>query len=557
MVSSPSPRKRARAGERFVGSLDFSEEMQDRPDGPGNVKDLFDWAPWAFDRLSRSDAAPVRLQQLSKNVSRGIAMHSFYTGKGTDGTIAMYLTRLFKDMQVIAPDCAGIVPVSCCEVDKTCLQLLQEMKDQTGQPLYRHVFGDVTCRYKTEHQELMPHFIPDGRASAHTKVEAYEHLKQYLQHALLEGALYPQAGRVAHCYQHGGLCPLHDMSVPQTSPLSDLPQSSHAQPGSMAAPPLKGVVAGSCCEDWSRFGSRQGLAGPKMLPWQCFRTEIEASQPDFVFLENSDSCPAEFYEQSFEKDWDMISGISNPLDFGWPCKRPRRYTFMWKKSQFLLAGSFEEYLNVFRVAPKLAGDAFFLASSADRQADRVALAAKRGNSFAADAQVPMESMLTAREILRYNTILQEAPRRESIEGVCISDIDQNPPFTSICKYVPPLIKHGKIVNLKTGEILLPQELLAVQGEATFEGICNPRFPCEMWRASTRLKCSPAVLTKMAGNAFHIIQMGTFYLYCLSALVPRASVSSFSRRSTQLALDVERSHSWGLIEDEEWPEGPET
>ena len=141
----------------------------------------------------------------------------------------------------------------------------------------------------------------------------------------------------------------------------------------------------------------------------------------------------------------------------------------------------------------------------------------------------------------------------STNSFCISDIDQNPPFTSICQYVPPLIKHGKIVNLKTGDILLPQELLAVQGEATFESISNPRFPCEMWRASARLNCSAAALTKMAGNAFHIIQMGTFYLYCLSALVPRASVSSFSRCSTQLALDIERAHSWGLIEEDEGPE----
>ena len=105
--------------------------------------------------------------------------------------------------------------------------------------------------------------------------------------------------------------------------------------------------------------------------------------------------------------------------------------------------------------------------------------------------------------------------------------------------MPVLVKHGKIVNMSTQEFLLPRELLAVQGEATYEtpGSPSERFPSFFWRAVQEIDTKETSLVRMAGNSFHMVNMGTMMLYCMSVLTPKTSASSFCRRSTQLALDI--------------------
>ena len=60
-----------------------SEQEQPEP-----MEDLLNWPMWALDRLKACDEWPTRQQQLRKNMGRGIDMHSFYTGKGTEACSA-------------------------------------------------------------------------------------------------------------------------------------------------------------------------------------------------------------------------------------------------------------------------------------------------------------------------------------------------------------------------------------------------------------------------------------------------------------------------------------
>eukprot|EP00959_Pyramimonas_sp_CCMP1952_P040387 844576-Pyramimonas_sp.AAC.1 len=65
-------------------------------DGPSTVKELFQWQDWAYSRLECSETGPVRLLQLQRNAKLGFDAVSFYSGKGTDGTIMTHLNTLFK-----------------------------------------------------------------------------------------------------------------------------------------------------------------------------------------------------------------------------------------------------------------------------------------------------------------------------------------------------------------------------------------------------------------------------------------------------------------------------
>ena len=125
---------------------------------------------------------------------------------------------------------------------------------------------------------------------------------------------------------------------------------------------LVGAVAGSNCEDFSRLGNRQGLAGPTMSTFHCFTANVKALQPDFMLCENADTCPHELLSDAFGDQYDFMTGVAAPTDFGWPCLRPRRYTFAWKKSDFIFPASFEDYKNMFQRPVSGDGSVFLQAS---------------------------------------------------------------------------------------------------------------------------------------------------------------------------------------------------
>ena len=75
------------------GGLDDLSQTMDLPDGFASLEDIFMWPDAAWDALIEADSGALAfLRTLSE---RQAFLYSFYSGKGTDGTISTYFNRLF------------------------------------------------------------------------------------------------------------------------------------------------------------------------------------------------------------------------------------------------------------------------------------------------------------------------------------------------------------------------------------------------------------------------------------------------------------------------------
>ena len=75
------------------GGLDDLSQTMDLPDGFASLEDIFMWPDAAWDAFIEADSGALAfLRTLSE---RQAFLYSFYSGKGTDGTISTYFNRLF------------------------------------------------------------------------------------------------------------------------------------------------------------------------------------------------------------------------------------------------------------------------------------------------------------------------------------------------------------------------------------------------------------------------------------------------------------------------------
>lgn len=175
----------------------------------------------------------------------------------------------------------------------------------------------------------------------------------------------------------------------------------------------------------------------------------------------------------------------------------------------------------------LFGDSMLLSTDEERQAQYRKKAESHGHYFPLAQRVPLESCLTASELKRLHEGREIAPQRSSLSGVCVTDLEQNMPYVTPSPYVPPLVKHGKLLcflgeghEQPEKEVLFTaKELLAIQGEPCFSRGAEGAFRSFVWEALEQMDMHQAdrQIAKVAGNSFHLDVMGSFMLYCLSCV----------------------------------------
>jgi len=208
--------------------------------------------------------------------------------------------------------------------------------------------------------------------------------------------------------------------------IGDGSKESVAEPGSSrgeASMPWTGLIAGSSCEDFSIAGNREGEAGPHMEEFMILKYVVLNTRPDWWVHEITDGCQEEFLKLHFCSEYCYITGIVSPLMFGWPVKRPRRYTFFYNKAKCDLGrASFTEFVQMFAERPALSGDIFLIDPHREDFEDQ--MARNHGNYRTADKPWDMEQLMTPTQYKRYKEAEKEVSAKGGSDGAFITDVEK-------------------------------------------------------------------------------------------------------------------------------------
>ena len=227
------------------------------------------------------------------------------------------------------------------------------------------------------------------------------------------------------------------------------------------------VNAGSCCEDFARYGVHYGFGGHRMKEWNLFLTELRVLQPNIVFLENVDSCPEELHRQAADDlNMSMISGIDYPHLKSLPNRRARRFSMLWDPNIFKFDGSFEDFEKITSRQRVLTGDVYLISTYEERQLYYRRIAERKRLHYASDKQLALGDIMTDEEMKKLKMHEDVMVRfQDPSHFTYIADINCSFHFFTGGPVVPTITKSTRLVSLRSeGHILwTPQEQLAAMG----------------------------------------------------------------------------------------------
>ena len=347
------------------------------------VEELFEWPARAIECLALRETGDGRLRLLAMNAARRVCVHSFYSGKGTDAVACELLNQAFIDRGIGTM----FIPGSACDSSEVCQRVLamkqagqgkmqqhwvpgsnasdrdssdQAVSSSTSLFGYRHVFRALEERLDDEtnqHWSLLQQAGSPVKTKKKTP-QADESMVPltlteywgYLEACVKEGGVHGWERR-SWCCLHSQLCPCYPPAeAAATSPDVGLPKSKRFRASrsgfsqqAVDLGPLTGFIAGTSCEDFSRYGKRKGVQGPRMKAFLCMCAIIKEQRPSFLVFENVESSPLTLLSDHLGDLYGFMSGIFSPLDLGWPVRRPRRYSFGWLKTEFRFLGSWDDF----------------------------------------------------------------------------------------------------------------------------------------------------------------------------------------------------------------------
>jgi len=172
--------------------------------------------------------------------------------------------------------------------------------------------------------------------------------------------------------------------------------------------------------------------------------DIRASKPHLVIHEITERHPEHVLQEQLGDLYDIHSFILDPTLFGFPNKRPRRYTIMVLLASHIFTGSHEELVEILGQNLLLTGDDVFLAPPEVVMEYEVAKAKQRGFVMSTnedeEPQLPtLAHMLTPCEQDRFEDHANLRSSLQGLGGEYIVDLDQNPPFSHGSSLVPTLV----------------------------------------------------------------------------------------------------------------------
>lgn len=107
-----------------VGGLDHMEALAMLPEGPSAVKDLFEWPRRALQKLLAAPGVDQKTRALKELGQRKVLLYSYYSGKGSEATIAEHLDAVFSEAGIVENEGKFFHVMHAAELDNFCQTIL-------------------------------------------------------------------------------------------------------------------------------------------------------------------------------------------------------------------------------------------------------------------------------------------------------------------------------------------------------------------------------------------------------------------------------------------------
>lgn len=181
-----------------VGGLDHMEAQSCLPKGARTTCGLVKWPVRALDTLLSSAAGPGKGVSLAQLCEHKMRIDSYYTCKGSEGTLAMHFRDIFRRASICNGE--GVLVCASC--------------GPQPRKMYKHAFGNISERFLREHLRHLSECAPKATLSAETRRIVDDAMQSYLSAVVEDGdklhRLDENGRPVAHCFVEELLRRVHD-----------------------------------------------------------------------------------------------------------------------------------------------------------------------------------------------------------------------------------------------------------------------------------------------------------------------------------------------------------
>ena len=450
--SPASKRPRTEAGG--PPSRSCLREDTNATDGPGSLVDLLDFPERAWSVLFEGPGMEDRLANLKDRIKKGLVLRSQYSGKGTAETAMHHIKS-----KIVKEGLTGGEPVPWDALSafdsKEIAQRALLSHSEACRP--RCIFGNMEVVLSQDASAMLDSLMPAKCQDNDEKRQAYKDMGKFLKADLV--ANLPTDQR-APCLVHGagsaftGPCSLWPEWVdPRDAGLQDR---------------VEVWVAGQTCTDVSRRGKRQGWAGPQTRSYVVWVSMVRKKKPSIFIHEitNSQEAADQLHLDLGDLyDIDTQANLS-PHVFGFPLTRMRQYSIGTLRGQVAWLGSWEEFVQLFSCRLALNGEVFFCAPAKHRVQVAQQFAKRQGWVFSGTDAPALHEILSPPELRRFTEYEKKFMEKgDSSGGFLCCDVDQEVQFGTAAPIIPCLISHGKLINMKTGDVATGLEHMVIMGAA--------------------------------------------------------------------------------------------
>lgn len=494
--SSDAKRLRIKGG---WGSIDAHVSQAELRPGPSTLRAALAWDQDICNVVTASYEQKARLFDILE-APQGLHMYSDYSGWDCPRWAVTGVAEMLQAMHGVHP---AVSFKRACDVDPVPQTVLSSasMELDHGESC---VFSNLEDRLSREVRSALDSMEPDASEPKEMKQQAYAAMFDYLR---MDTGSFKRSA-TCPCLVHGKDCPVFDFSEGKDEkPLRE---------------PLRLLVAGNSCPDWSLAGLGAKEAGKTQRTAATFKAERVSDLEDVFIQECTERYPVDTeLRQPLSKTHLVLSiHISSEL-LGYPCRRPRSFSAGLRLGKVAWAGPanyVQDFAEKFHRSLAADGDLFFQAPENVIDTELREMAGKRGNYFPEGidmTQLPPDSFLPPSVLAGMSEWEKMRPAKQSLNGCFIANILNTPGFSSCGPLFPTQCTTGITWSWKKGRPATRMEYMMAHG-----------FPIDgSWKETPsvafmrRLACLPPAQVKhMSGNGMHLAVIGSWIFYVLSNIV---------------------------------------